>query len=41
MSPAIGGNESCNRTTQVLPCHRIVESCGSLTGYIGDLTAKR
>jgi methylated-DNA-[protein]-cysteine S-methyltransferase len=38
---AVGGAMHSNRIPIVLPCHRVVGSNGSLTGYAGGLHVKR
>jgi methylated-DNA-[protein]-cysteine S-methyltransferase len=38
---AVGGAMHSNRLPIVLPCHRVVGSNGSLTGYAGGLHVKR
>lgn len=37
----VGGAMARNPVAVVVPCHRVVGSDGSLTGYAGGLTAKR
>lgn len=39
-SQAIGGAVGHNPMSIVIPCHRVIGSNGSLTGYAGGLTAK-
>ena len=38
---AVGGAMHANRTPIVVPCHRVVGSDGSLTGFGGGLTLKQ
>ena len=38
---AIGGAVGRNPISILIPCHRVVGSDGSLTGYAGGLEAKR
>lgn len=38
---AVGGAVGCNPVSIVIPCHRVVGSGGSLTGYAGGLEKKR
>ncbi|OGO27550.1 MAG: cysteine methyltransferase [Chloroflexi bacterium RBG_16_54_18] len=38
---AVGGASSCNPLPVVVPCHRVVGSDGSLTGYAGGLHLKQ
>lgn len=38
---AIGGAMHANRTPIVVPCHRVIGSDGSLTGFGGGLTLKQ
>ncbi len=38
---AVGGAVARNPISIVVPCHRVVGSAGSLTGYAGGLAAKR
>ena len=40
-SQAVGGIMGSNPLPIVVPCHRVVGSDGSLTGYGGGLEAKR
>lgn len=37
---AVGGACHCNPIAIILPCHRVVGSNGSLTGYAGGLSIK-
>lgn len=41
MSQAVGGAVSHNPISIIIPCHRVVGSDGSLTGYAGGLDKKR
>jgi methylated-DNA-[protein]-cysteine S-methyltransferase len=38
---AVGAACGCNPITIVVPCHRVVGSNGSLTGYAGGVSTKR
>lgn len=38
---AVGMANHCNPIPVIIPCHRVVGSDGSLTGYAGGLVAKR
>ena len=38
---AVGMANHCNPIPVIIPCHRVVGSDGSLTGYAGGLEAKR
>lgn len=38
---AIGGAVGHNRISVIIPCHRVVGSDGSLTGYAGGVDKKR
>lgn len=38
---AVGGAVGCNPISIIVPCHRVVGSDGSLTGYAGGLDRKR
>jgi methylated-DNA-[protein]-cysteine S-methyltransferase len=38
---AVGGAMHANRTPIVVPCHRVIGSDGSLTGFGGGLTLKQ
>jgi methylated-DNA-[protein]-cysteine S-methyltransferase len=38
---AVGGAVGRNPISLLIPCHRVVGSGGSLTGYAGGLEAKR
>lgn len=38
---AVGGALHCNRTPIVVPCHRVVGTSGSLTGFGGGLDMKK
>jgi methylated-DNA-[protein]-cysteine S-methyltransferase len=38
---AVGTANGCNPLSIIVPCHRVVGSNGSLTGYAGGLAAKR
>ena len=38
---AVGAANGCNPLSIVLPCHRVIGSDGSLTGFAGGLDAKR
>ena len=40
-SRAVGGAVGHNPISIIIPCHRVVGSNGSLTGYAGGLAAKR
>lgn len=40
-SRAVGGAMHANRTPIVVPCHRVIGSDGSLTGFGGGLTLKQ
>lgn len=40
-SQAIGGAVGHNPISIIIPCHRVVGSNGSLTGYAGGLDVKR
>ena len=37
---AVGGAVGHNKTALIIPCHRVVGSDGSLTGYAGGLERK-
>lgn len=37
---AVGGAVACNPISLIIPCHRVVGSSGSLTGYAGGLHRK-
>ena len=39
-SQAVGGAVGHNPISIIIPCHRVVGSHGSLTGYAGGLAAK-
>ncbi len=41
MSQAVGGAVGHNPISIIIPCHRVVGSDGSLTGYAGGLDKKR
>ena len=38
---AIGGSMGANRTPIVIPCHRVIGSSGTLTGFAGGMAMKR
>lgn len=38
---AVGGAAGCNPLPIVIPCHRVIGSSGSLTGFSGGLEVKR
>lgn len=40
-SQAVGGANGRNPLTIIVPCHRVIGSNGSLTGYAGGLARKR
>ena len=40
-SRAIGGAMGANRTPVVIPCHRVIGSSGTLTGFAGGMEMKR
>jgi methylated-DNA-[protein]-cysteine S-methyltransferase len=40
-SRAVGAANAKNPLSIVIPCHRVIASSGSLTGYAGGLSAKR
>ena len=37
---AVGGAVACNPISLIIPCHRVVGTSGSLTGYVGGLHRK-
>ena len=37
---AVGGAVGHNPISIIIPCHRVVASCGNLTGYAGGIQAK-
>ena len=37
---AVGGAVACNPISLIIPCHRVVGTSGSLTGYAGGLHRK-
>lgn len=37
---AVGGAVGCNHISLIIPCHRVVGSDGSLTGYAGGIERK-
>ena len=40
-SQAVGGAVGHNPISIIIPCHRVVGSNGSLTGYAGGIAAKK
>ncbi len=40
-SRAVGAANGANHIPVIIPCHRVIGSNGSLTGFAGGLTAKR
>lgn len=40
-SQAVGGAVSHNPVSIIVPCHRVIGSDGSLTGYAGGLDRKQ
>ncbi|MBR4219356.1 MAG: MGMT family protein, partial [Bacteroidales bacterium] len=38
---AVGNANGANAISIIVPCHRVIGSDGSLTGYAGGLEAKR